>query len=71
MLSFTIQTTAQPGRRVLPPDPPGRLQQHRDGQREWREVEGDEESGMDDADQCDQIGRFIGLWATFKAFGNN
>ena len=23
------------------------------------------------AKQCDQIGRFIGLWATFKAFGNN
>ena len=22
-------------------------------------------------DQCDQIGRFIGLWATFKAFDNN
>ena len=22
-------------------------------------------------EQCDQIGRFIGLWATFKAFGNN
>ena len=21
--------------------------------------------------QCDQIGRFIGLWAIFKAFGNN
>ena len=21
--------------------------------------------------QCDQIGRFIKLWATFKAFGNN
>ena len=21
--------------------------------------------------QCDQIGRFIGLWATFKAVGNN
>ena len=21
--------------------------------------------------QCDQIGRFIGLWASFKAFGNN
>ena len=21
--------------------------------------------------QCDQIGRFIGLWVTFKAFGNN
>ena len=21
--------------------------------------------------QCDQIGRFIGLWATFKAFGNH
>ena len=21
--------------------------------------------------QCDQIVRFIGLWATFKAFGNN
>ena len=21
--------------------------------------------------QCDQIGQFIGLWATFKAFGNN
>ena len=21
--------------------------------------------------QCDQIWRFIGLWATFKAFGNN
>ena len=20
--------------------------------------------------QCDQIGRFIGLWATFRAFGN-
>ena len=20
---------------------------------------------------CDKIGRFIGLWATFKAFGNN
>ena len=23
------------------------------------------------AKQCDQIWRFIGLWATFKAFGNN
>ena len=23
------------------------------------------------ADQCDQIGRFIGHWATFKVFGNN
>ena len=22
-------------------------------------------------EQCDQIGRFIGLWTTFKAFGNN
>ena len=22
-------------------------------------------------DQCDQIGQFIGLWAIFKAFGNN
>ena len=22
-------------------------------------------------EQCDQIGRFIGLWATLKAFGNN
>ena len=21
--------------------------------------------------QCDQIGGFIGLWASFKAFGNN
>ena len=21
--------------------------------------------------QCDQIGRFSGLWATLKAFGNN
>ena len=21
--------------------------------------------------QCDQIGRFVGLWATFKAFGYN
>ena len=21
--------------------------------------------------QCDQIGRFIGLWGNFKAFGNN
>ena len=21
--------------------------------------------------QCDQIGRFFGLWATFEAFGNN
>ena len=21
--------------------------------------------------QCDQIGQFIGLWATSKAFGNN
>ena len=21
--------------------------------------------------QCDQIGRLIGLWASFKAFGNN
>ena len=21
--------------------------------------------------QCDQIGRFIGLWASFKVFGNN
>ena len=21
--------------------------------------------------QCDQFGQFIGLWATFKAFGNN
>ena len=24
-----------------------------------------------DCMQCDQIGRFIGLWATFKAFGKN
>ena len=23
------------------------------------------------SDQCDQIWRFIGLWATFKAFGYN
>ena len=23
-----------------------------------------------ECNQCDQIGRFIGLWATFKAFGN-
>ena len=22
-------------------------------------------------DQCDQIGQFIGLWATYKALGNN
>ena len=22
-------------------------------------------------EQCDQIGRYFGLWATFKAFGNN
>ena len=25
----------------------------------------------DEATQCDQIGRFIGLWTIFKAFGNN
>ena len=24
-----------------------------------------------DGSQCDQIGQFIGLWATFEAFGNN
>ena len=49
MLSFTIQTTAQPGRRVLPPDPPRRLQQHRDGQRERGEVEGTTQPGTNSA----------------------
>ena len=31
-------------------------------------IEKEEEGGRR---QCDQIGRFIGLWATFRAFGNN
>ena len=34
-------------------------------------IESTDQACLGCADQCDQIGRFVGLWATFKAFGYN